>query len=195
VFHLAAHSGYGDILEARALAAAVRLPGRPNHPLHVNASAAALRSERFWSVIPSDLTGIVVEISEEHDGSAMSSLASAVDRLRARGARIATDDLGSGTNELIRLATVRPDIVKLDRDLVNGCSTDPGLRAVIVGGLAFAQSLGSDIVAEGASAIDDLLQLRALGVRFAQCFLLGEPSEHWAPPFVPLPFAVITQLR
>jgi diguanylate cyclase (GGDEF)-like protein len=195
VFRLAAHSGYGDILEARALTEAMRLPGRPNHPLHVNASAAALRSERFWSIIPSDLTGIVVEISEEYDGGAMSSLASAVDRLRARGAQIATDDLGSGSNELVRLATVRPDIVKLDRDLVNGCSTDPGRRAVIVGGLAFSQALGSEIVAEGASAVDDLLQLRALGVRYAQCFLLGEPSTSWAPGYVPLPFAVITNLR
>jgi diguanylate cyclase len=195
VFHLATHSGYGDILEARALNAAVQLPGRPNHPLHVNASAAALRSERFWSIIPSDLIGIVVEISEEYDGGTMSSLASAVDRLRARGAEIATDDLGSGSNELVRLATVRPDIVKLDRDLVNGCATDPGRRAVIVGGLAFSQALGSEIVAEGASAIDDLLQLRALGVRLAQCFLLGEPASNWAPAYVPLPFAVITHLR
>jgi diguanylate cyclase (GGDEF)-like protein len=196
VFQLAAQSGYGDILEARALVAAVSLPGRPpGQPLHVNASAAALRSERFWSIIPTDLTGIVVEISEEYDGAAMSSLASAVDRLRARGAKIATDDLGSGSNELVRLATVRPDIVKLDRDLVNGCATDPGRRAVIVGGLAFSQALGSEIVAEGASAIDDLLQLRALGVRLAQCFLLGEPSPSWAPSYVPLPFAVIANLR
>jgi diguanylate cyclase len=195
VFHLAAHSGYGDILEARALTEAVRLPGRPDHPLHVNASAAALRSERFWSIIPSDLTGIVVEISEEYDGGTMSSLASAVDRLRARGAQIATDDLGSGSNELVRLATVRPDIVKLDRDLVNGCATDPGRRAVIVGGLAFSHALGSEIVAEGASAVDDLLQLRALGVRLGQCFLLGEPSTSWAAAYVPLPFAVITNLR
>jgi diguanylate cyclase (GGDEF)-like protein len=195
VFHLATHSGYGDILEARALNAAVQHPGRPDHPLHVNASAGALRSERFWSIIPSYLTGIVVEISEEYDGGAMSSLASAVDRLRARGAKIATDDLGSGSNELVRLATVRPDIVKLDRDLVTGCATDPGRRAVIVGGLAFSQALGSEIVAEGASAIDDLLQLRALGVRLAQCFLLGEPSASWGPAYVPLPFAVITQLR
>jgi diguanylate cyclase (GGDEF)-like protein len=195
VFHLAAHSGYGDILEARALTAAMQLPGRPDLPLHVNASAAALRSERFWAIIPSDLTGIVVEISEEYDGAAMSSLATAVDRLRARGAQIATDDLGSGSNELVRLATVRPDIVKLDRDLVNGCATDAGRRAVILGGLAFSRSLGSEMVAEGASAIDDLLQLRALGVRLAQCFLLGEPSAQWAPAYVPLPFAVITNLR
>jgi diguanylate cyclase (GGDEF)-like protein len=195
VFHLATHSGYGDILEARALTTAMHVPGRPDHPLHVNASAPALRSERFWSIIPSDLTGIVIEISEEYDGAALSSLANAVDRLRARGARIATDDLGRGSNELVRLATVRPDVVKLDRDLVNGCSSDPGRRAVIVGGLAFSQALGSEIVAEGASAIDDLLELRAIGVRLAQCFLLGEPAPTWAPAHVPLPFAAITNLR
>jgi EAL domain-containing protein (putative c-di-GMP-specific phosphodiesterase class I) len=59
----------------------------------------------------------------------------------------------------------------------------------------FGQSLGSEIVAEGASAIDDLLELRALGVRLAQCFLLGEPSPRWAPAQVPLPFAVIANLR
>ena len=164
-------------------------------PLHVNASARRPAVGALLGDYPVDLTGIVVEISEEDDGGAMSSLANAVDRLRARGAKIATDDLGSGSNELVRLATVRPDVVKLDRDLVNGCSTDPGRRAVIVGGLAFTDALGSEIVAEGASAIDDLLQLRALGVRLAQCFLLGEPSPDWAPAYMPLPFAVITNLR
>ena len=46
VFHLAAEDGWADILEARAINAAIRMPNRPDVPLHVNASAAAVAAWR-----------------------------------------------------------------------------------------------------------------------------------------------------
>ena len=189
VFHLAAEDGWADILEARAISAALALPDRPEVPLHVNASAAAMRSSRFWHLIPADLAGIVVEISEQYDPADLTELCSAVAQLRSRGAQIATDDLGSGSYELLRLAAMRPDVVKIDRSLVDGCAGDVGRQAVIRGGLEFTRSLGSRLCAEGASDVHDLEQLRALGVRFAQCFLLAEPADPWGPPQIELPFA------
>ena len=41
----------------------------------------------------------------------------AVAALRARGARIALDDIGAGSQEFARLATLRPDVIKIDADL------------------------------------------------------------------------------
>lgn len=189
VFHLAAEDGWADILEARAINAAIRMPNRPDVPLHVNASAAAMRSSRFWHLIPADLRGIVVEISEQYDPAELAELCSAVAQLRSRGAQIATDDLGSGSHELLRLAAMRPDVVKIDRSLVDGCADDLGRQAVIRGGLEFTRSLNSRLCAEGATDIRDLEQLRELGVRFAQCFLLAEPTDTWGPQEIALPFA------
>jgi diguanylate cyclase (GGDEF)-like protein len=180
IFHLATTGGYADVLEGRAILAAMNLPNRPNLPLHVNASTSAMRSERFWALVPEDLSGIVVEISEQYDGADLPSLCDAVARLRQRGAQIAADDLGSGSHELLRLAALQPDVLKLDRSLVSGCAVDVGQQAVIRGGLAFAQSLGSVLCAEGVDNLEDLEYLRSAGVRRAQCFLLGKPSENWA---------------
>jgi diguanylate cyclase (GGDEF)-like protein len=180
IFHLATTGGYADVLEGRAIVAAMNLPNRPDLPLHVNASTAAMRSERFWALVPMDLSGIVVEISERYDGADLASLCDAVAKLRERGAQIAADDLGSGSHELLRLAALQPDVLKLDRSLVSGCAVDAGQQAVIRGGLAFAQSLGSVLCAEGVDNLEDLEYLRSAGVRRAQCFLLGKPAPTWA---------------
>jgi diguanylate cyclase (GGDEF)-like protein len=195
VFHLATTGGYADLLEGAAIAAAVALPNRPPTDLHVNASTAAMRSDRFWALLPQDLSGVVVEISEQYDGADLPALCDAVARLRVRGARIAADDLGSGSHELLRLAALQPDVVKLDRSLVSGCAADAGQQAVIRGGLAFVQSLGSVLCAEGVDNVEDLAYLRSIGVRLAQCFLLGRPSPDWSPPYVALPFPPAQQHR
>jgi diguanylate cyclase (GGDEF)-like protein len=195
VFHLASTGGYADVLEGTAIAAALALPGRPPTDLHVNASTAAMRSERFWALVPMDLSGVVVEISEQYDGADLPALCDAVARLRVRGAKIAADDLGSGSHELLRLAALQPDVVKLDRSLVSGCAADPGQQAVIRGGLAFVQSLGSTLCAEGVDNLEDLAYLRSIGVELAQCFLLGRPSPTWSAPYVALPFEQTEPLR
>ena len=72
-----------------------------------------------------------------------------VDRLRARGARIALDDLGAGASELIRLAGLRPDVIKIDRGLVHGCADDTGRCAVISALVAYADILDVLVCAEG----------------------------------------------
>jgi EAL domain-containing protein (putative c-di-GMP-specific phosphodiesterase class I) len=139
-------------------------------------------------MLPDDLSGVVVEISEQYDDSELSLLLDAVDRLRARGAGIATDDLGRGNHELLRLAAIRPDVVKVDRVLVEGCADDVGRQAALRGGLEFTRSIGGELYTEGAYDIRDLEQLRLLGIRYAQCFMLARPSPTWAAPFVDLPF-------
>nr|WP_284291388.1 diguanylate cyclase [Angustibacter aerolatus] len=60
---LQAHAGgYGDLLEAHAVTNALDLPDRPaGRLLFVNVSAAALRSQRFWELLPPRLDDVVVE--------------------------------------------------------------------------------------------------------------------------------------
>ncbi len=181
VFRVAHERGYGDLLEAAAIRAAVALPGRPAEgELFVNASATALRSERFWAAAPRDLRGIVVELSEEPDSLTADALVTIVDRARSRGARIALDDLGSGAAELNRLARLRPDIIKIDRGLVDGCARDTGRSAVISALVAYADILGVLVCAEGVEKQEDLDHLRTLGIGCAQGFLLGRPGTGWA---------------
>ena len=99
-----------------------------------------------------------------------------VQRTRARGARIALDNLGAGASELTRLAGLRPDVIKIDRGLVYGCAGDQGRCAVIGALVSYADVLGVLVCAEGVERPDDLRRLCELGITCMQGFLIGEPA-------------------
>jgi EAL domain-containing protein (putative c-di-GMP-specific phosphodiesterase class I) len=180
VFRRAHLAGDGDLLELAVIRAAIALPGRPEgHDLFVNVSARAMVSERFLSGLPTQLRGVVVELSENPDGVEPAAVAGAVAALRARGARIALDDIGAGSQEFARLATLRPDVIKVDRSLVAGCSGDNTRTAVLLALVTYARRLGLMICAEGVEQVDDLLHLSELGVTHAQGHLLAIPGRIW----------------
>jgi diguanylate cyclase (GGDEF)-like protein len=182
VFRQAHATGDGDRLELAAILAALALRDRPvGQDLYVNASARALTSARFMSGLPSRLHGVVVELSEDPEGVELAGLAEAVDLLRARGARIALDDLGAGGQEFARLATLRPDVIKADRSLVAGCAHDPGRTAVLSALVTYADHLGLTVCAEGVEEIADLRHLAALGITHVQGYLLARPAPDWQP--------------
>lgn len=180
VFQRAHAEGTGDLLELAAILAAVAVPGRPDqHELFVNASAQALASPRFWAGLPARLEGIVVELSEEREPGDLADQLRQVQRLRARGARIALDDVGGGGGEFHKLALIRPDMVKIDRSLVHGSASDPGRSAVLSGLVGYARYLGVEVCGEGVEDRADLDHLRRLGVTHAQGFLLARPRPSW----------------
>jgi diguanylate cyclase (GGDEF)-like protein len=182
VFRRAHAAGDGDLLELAAIRAALDLPGRPKgQELFVNVSAQAVISERFLSGLPNHLQGVVVELSEDPDGVDPAAVAGAVAALRARGARIALDDIGAGSQEFARLATLRPDVIKVDRSLVTGCATDATRTAILLALVIYARRLGLTICAEGVEQVDDLLHLAELGVTHAQGHLLAIPGQTWQP--------------
>jgi diguanylate cyclase (GGDEF)-like protein len=193
VFRQAHGAGDGDLLELAAIRAALDLPGRPRgHDLFVNVSARAVISERFLSGLPTRLPGVVVELSEDPGGVEPVAVAKAVAALRAKGARIALDDLGAGGQEFARLVALRPDVIKVDRSLVTGCATDGTRTAVLLALVTYAERLGLSICAEGVEQVDDLLQLVELGITHAQGHLLAVPGQGWDPV---VPLVVRPELR
>jgi diguanylate cyclase (GGDEF)-like protein len=182
VFRRAHTVGDGDLLELAAIRAALDLPGRPHgHDLFVNVSARAVISERFLAGLPTHLHGVVLELSEDPDGIQPAAVVGAVRALRARGARIALDDVGAGSQEFARLATLRPDVIKVDRSLVAGCATDTTRTAVLFALVTYAHRLGVTVCAEGVEDLDDLLHLADIGVTHAQGHLLAMPGRTWQP--------------
>jgi len=179
-FRRAHADGHGDILELMAVRAAMALPGRaPGHDLYVNVSAPALVSPRFLAGLPDRLDGVVVELGEDPGDVPADDVAVALDVLRSRGARVALDDLGAGAQELARLAVLRPDIVKIDGSLVDGCSRDPGRTAVLRALVTYADDLGLSVCAEGVEDPADLEHLVSLGVSHVQGYLLARPAPGW----------------
>ena len=173
--------GLGPALEAAALRAALRAHGRPERTfLAVNVSPGALVSHEVRAVLPEDLTGIVVEVTEHELFSADQALDRELDALRARGARIALDDAGNGYAGLQQIIRVAPDILKLDRSLVDGVHDDPHRFALLEALISFASTTRAAVCAEGVETLEDLAALAAMDVTYAQGWALAHPGAPWA---------------
>ena len=72
-----------------------------------------------------------------------------IERLRARGVRVAIDDFGIGYSSFQALRVLQVDRVKIDRDFVKGIIEQPRDRLIVASVIQLAHSLGLDVVAEG----------------------------------------------
>jgi EAL domain-containing protein (putative c-di-GMP-specific phosphodiesterase class I)/FixJ family two-component response regulator len=154
------------------------LPEAPTGPyLSVNAMPDTLASEGLAALLaaaPADR--LVLEITEHAPVTDYEALNKAMQRMRARGIRLAVDDAGSGFASLRHILQLAPDIIKIDKALTRNVYKDPARRALAAGLISFAAELGATIIAEGIQTRQELDTLRELGVRYGQGFYLGRPG-------------------
>jgi len=172
--------GLGAELEAAALRKALSAPGRPAGTfLALNVSPRALTSPLVLAALPEDLSSIVVELTEHELFGAEEPLAARLAELRTRGARVALDDAGSGYAGLQQLIAVAPDILKLDRALVEGAHAEPSKLALLEAMISFASSTGAAVCGEGVEDLADLRALADLDATYAQGYALARPGTGW----------------
>src|SRR6478609_1975589 len=128
-----------------------------------------------------DLRGVVVEITEQTAVDNYGALSDAIAPVRAAGALLAVDDAGAGFASLKHITVLRPDFVKVDRDLVAGIDADETKAAVVEALGMFTSRLDSWLVAEGVETIAELDRLLSLHVPLAQGYGLGRPQPAMGP--------------
>jgi len=116
----------------------------------------------------------VLEISEhsplfDHPEALQSELA----RLRQAGYHIAFADFGSGFQGARALLDCRPDIVKIDRQLVRGIDRDPWRQEMVSSIVQTASDLGVAVVADGIDAVAELHEVVRQKIALGQGPLLG----------------------
>jgi EAL domain-containing protein (putative c-di-GMP-specific phosphodiesterase class I) len=182
-FSLAEEFGERDELERSCLRAALALLGsRPaGTRVAVNLSAPVLLDARTLRILeqPRDLSGLIVEVTEEALVQSEAQLHTAIAPLRERGVRLAVDDMGAGYSGLRQITTVQPSYLKLDRSLVSGIDGDSDRAALVQALVGYAEHVGSLLVAEGIENAEELRTLLDLGVPLAQGFYLGRPGRPW----------------
>jgi EAL domain-containing protein (putative c-di-GMP-specific phosphodiesterase class I) len=192
IFATARDAGFGVELEAECVRAALALRDTlpPGTLVAVNLSPEGLRAlapADFW---PSDVTGVIIEITEQHAPD-LDEVGLALASLRERGAALAVDDVGSGYAGLLRVADVRPDYVKVDKHILSGAA-DPNARIAVLDALVtFSHRLGAAVIAEGVEDVADLVLLAELDVDYAQGYGIGQPA--WPP--VPVSERVVSACR
>ena len=180
-FDLARRCGLGPLLQALALKRMLEIPGRPNGTwLSLNLDAGALATDAVQGALPFDLTGIVIEVTEQELPPDDEALQRILASLRERGARIALDDAGAGYAGLQHVVRIRPEIIKLDRSLVRGVDQDAERLALIESFAAFSSRTGAALCAEGIETDEELQVLVDAGVDLGQGYRLGRPGPPWA---------------
>ncbi|WP_407571627.1 EAL domain-containing protein [Deinococcus altitudinis] len=127
--------------------------------------------------VGADFSRLVFEITEGEDFPDLELLKSILERYRQEGARVALDDLGSGHTSLVYLAELKPDIVKLDRALIQGLSPSKPAFRLVRSLVDYAHDLGIQVVAEGIEEPEELVAAREAGVDLVQGYYLGRPAE------------------
>jgi diguanylate cyclase (GGDEF)-like protein len=155
---------------------------RTRHRVAVNLSPSQLRCE----TIQEDIRGILrraqfpahlleLEVTEsvllDEDQRTLETL----HKLRAMDIRVTLDDFGTGYSSLSYLRRFPFDKIKIDKSFVQGQGTDRGTRVIVEAMIRMCTDLGLDVVAEGVETEHQLNELRQLGCREIQGFLLGEP--------------------
>ncbi len=120
---------------------------------------------------------IVLEVTEHSFVSDYAELAAALKSLRGRGLKFAVDDAGAGYASFRHILQLKPDIIKLDIEIIRDIDTDINKQALAAAIIGFAKETGSVIVAEGVETQSEMETLRRLRVSKAQGYLLGKPRE------------------
>lgn len=118
------------------------------------------------------LTFEMVETEETTPGH----LARIVKTYREIGFRIALDDYGTGHSGLLRIAELRPDTIKVDRQLVTGVAEDKMRQAITRVILQLCNETGIEAVFEGVETEAEARALADLGARYMQGFLFARPA-------------------
>ncbi|MAL97543.1 MAG: diguanylate phosphodiesterase [Alteromonadaceae bacterium] len=118
---------------------------------------------------------IVVEIVEQPtDDSAR--LRDAVDYYKKLGCLTAIDDFGAGHSNFERIWNLRPDIVKLDRQMLVRATDDKSTRQILKGIVSLLHQSGCLVLLEGVETREQALIAVDAGVDFVQGFYFQVPS-------------------
>ena len=121
---------------------------------------------------PGRLTFEIVESEEIADTPHLLNI---ITEYRRQGFKVALDDFATSYSGLLRLAELKPDIVKVDSALVKGCDADRTRLAIVASIIALGAELGIKVVVEGVETRGQLDALRKVGARFVQGFYFSRP--------------------
>ena len=125
---------------------------------------------------------IVIEITERA-AARLDAVVANAELLIAKGFRLALDDTGAGHAGLEIMSRLHFDYVKIDRTIIVNARTDCNAAGVIAAILAFAQTSGSFVIAEGIEDASMLAFVSSLGGETGvksdgvQGYFLGRPSR------------------
>ena len=119
---------------------------------------------------------IIFEITERVSILDTHAFTMAIDHYKKQNYGIAIDDVGAGYSGLNMIANVRPNLIKLDMNIIRAVQNDETKQMLIKALSDFGKNAGILVIAEGIETEEELDTLIDLGVGYGQGFFLGKPD-------------------
>ena len=119
---------------------------------------------------------LVIEIIES-EVSDQAQLKRFIAHFRQLGCLIAIDDFGAGHSNFDRIWDLEPDIVKIDRRLIQDAGRSPRVERILTGIVSLLHEAGSLVVIEGVETEQEALVAIAANADMVQGFYFAKPQE------------------
>lgn len=118
---------------------------------------------------------IIFEVNEGEKIEDKNHLLNIFNEYKRLGFKTAIDDFGAGHSGLNLLAKLRPDIIKLDMELIRDIDKNEFQQAIVTGIISFCQNINCTIIAEGVETKEEAVTLYELGVNLLQGYYFAKP--------------------
>ncbi|WP_273125664.1 EAL domain-containing protein [Metabacillus sp. HB246100] len=129
--------------------------------------------ERYEEILPNKM---IFEVTERDSIEGLAFFQDNIKQLRKMGFRIAVDDTGAGYSSLHTISELLPDIIKIDRSVIQDIDTNRVKESMLKGLILIAKETGSLVVAEGIEKKEEADVLMRNQVDLAQGYFYAKPG-------------------
>jgi EAL domain-containing protein (putative c-di-GMP-specific phosphodiesterase class I) len=129
---------------------------------------------KYKGISPNKIT---IEVTERDSIEGLEYFITNLKILRMSGFRIAVDDTGAGYASLNSISEIMPDIIKIDRSVIQNIDKSSVKESMLKGLLLIAKEVGSVVVAEGIESAEEASVLSRNKVDLAQGYFYARPTN------------------
>lgn len=129
--------------------------------------------QKYKGISPKQIT---FEVTERDSIEGLKNFVFNINVLRLMGFRIAVDDTGAGYASLNTISELMPDIIKIDRSVIENIDKNSVKESMLKGLLLVAKEAGSLVVAEGIENQEEASVLTRNNVDLAQGNFYARPA-------------------
>jgi len=147
--------------------------------LFVNSIPAHMLSDSDWKELELQygelMEKMVIELTEQSEPSP-EMLEIVHERLGRNNMQLAIDDYGTGYSNTSNLVKYKPDVVKIDRALIEDINLKPKMQRLVGGLIGFMHENGYLALAEGVETYEEVKTMIQLGADLLQGFYVSRPK-------------------
>lgn len=123
-----------------------------------------------------DFSDVVIEINEQYLDSLNDSIMYCISYYKSIGIKIAIDDYGKDSSNIFRLATILPDMIKIDMVFIQRSENMYQYKNYLTFITDYCHKLGIEVVYEGIETDKQLVNCINASGRYYQGFFLSKPQ-------------------